>query len=56
MADGRPLSGEIKDALKACRELREAATVSPFGPLARIDMLISDIERLLNTVLRAIAS
>lgn len=56
MSEGRPLSGEIRDGLQACRELRELAHVSPFGPLTVIDLKIADIERLLNTILRAIAS
>ncbi len=55
MADGRPLSSEIKDGLLALRELREMANVSPFGPLAAIDLKIGDIERLLHSILRAIA-
>ena len=55
MADGRPLSSEIKDGLQALRELREMANVSPFGPLAAIDLKIGDIERLLHSILRAIS-
>lgn len=56
MSDGRPLSSEIKDGLLALRELREMANVSPFGPLMAIHMKIADIERLLNTILRAIST
>ena len=55
MAEGRPLSSEIKDGLQACRDLRAMAEVSPFGPLSTIDLKIRDIELLLNTILRAIS-
>jgi hypothetical protein len=55
MADGRPLSSEIKDGLQALRELRSMAEVSPFGPLLAIDTKIADIERLLHHILRSIA-
>ena len=56
MADGRPLSSEIKDGLQALRELREMANVSPFGPLLAIDTKIHDIELLLNRILRDISA
>lgn len=58
MADGRPLSSEIRDALLACRKLRALADDrSPFGGArGDVDMLIADIERLLSTILRAVAS
>ena len=56
MADGRPLSSEIREALKACRDLRAMAdNGNPFGVRADVDMKISDIERLLSTILKAIA-
>ncbi len=55
MADGRPLSSEIKDGLQALRELRAMADISPFGPLAAIDLKIRDIELLLHSILRAIS-
>jgi hypothetical protein len=56
MADGRPLSSEIKDGLQALRDLREMANVSPFGPLLAIDLKIRDIERLLYSILRDISA
>ena len=58
MADGRPLSSEIRDALAACRDLRAMADDrTPFGgPRADVDRKIRDIELLLNTILRAVAS
>lgn len=54
-ADGRPLSSEIRDGLQALSDLRAMASVSPFGPLSVVDRKIADIERLLATILKAIA-
>lgn len=58
MAEGRPLSSEIRDGLQACRDLRAMADDhSPFGGCRRdVDQKLRDIELLLNTILRAIAS
>lgn len=57
MADGRPLSSEIRDALKACRDLRGMLDDSIQWPSRDdVNVKLSDIERLLNTVLRAIAA
>jgi len=57
MSDGRPLSSEIRDALKACRDLRAMADDgNPFGIRADVDQKLHEIELLLNTVLRAISS
>lgn len=57
MADGRPLSSEIKDALRACTELRAMADDhTPFGGArSDVDLKLRDIELLLNTILRAIS-
>lgn len=57
MADGRPLSSEIKDGLQALRDLRAMADDhAPFGgPRQDVDRKIRDIELLLNTILRSIA-
>jgi hypothetical protein len=57
MADGRPLSSEIRDALQACRDLRSMADDhTPFGGCRRdVDLKLHDIELLLNTILRGIA-
>jgi hypothetical protein len=58
MADGRPLSSEIRDALKACRDLRAMADDhTPFGGCRKdVDQKLHDIELLLNTILRAIST
>ena len=58
MSDGLPLSGQIKDGLQACRDLRAMADDhSPFGGCRRdVDQKLRDMELLLNTILRAIAS
>lgn len=58
MSAGRPLSSEIKDALKACRDLRAMADDhTPFSGCRRdVDVLLHDIELLLNTILQAIAT
>lgn len=55
MFDPRPLSSEIKDGLKALRDLRSMAEVSPFGPLLAVDTKIRDIELLLHRILRDIS-
>ena len=58
MSDGLPLSGQIKDALQACRDLRSMADDHrPFGGAREdVDRKLHDIELLLHHILRAIAS
>ena len=58
MCSGRPLSSEILDALKACRDLRALADDrQPFGA-ARPDvgLKLHDIELLLYRILRDISA
>lgn len=58
MADGRPLSSEIRDALKACRDLRAMADDgNPFGVRTDVEhQKLHEIELLLNTILRAVSA
>ena len=58
MADGRPLSSEIRDALKACRDLRSMADDhQPFGGARPdVDLKLHDIELLLHRILRDISA
>lgn len=57
MADGRPLSSEIRDALKACRDLRAMADDgNPFGVRTDVDQKLHDIELLLHRILRDISA
>jgi hypothetical protein len=57
MAEGMPLSGQIREGLQACRDLRGLLDDSiPWPNRDDVNMKLRDIERLLNTVLRAITS
>ena len=52
--NARPLSSEVREAQKACRDLLAMVDVSPFGPRTDIADKIFRIEHLLTRVLDAL--
>jgi len=52
--NNRPLSSEVREAQKACRDLLMMADISPFGPRQDVVDKVYCIEHLLFRVLDAV--
>ncbi|CAK0777644.1 hypothetical protein CCP3SC15_580005 [Gammaproteobacteria bacterium] len=52
--NARPLSSEVREAQKACRDLLAMADNSPFGPRGEVADKIFCVEHLLARVLDAL--